>query len=51
MSPLTKTMQSTTLGNLIGDTERGKRTKGKNPPFRFIEHGLVYKAFVESHVI
>ena len=28
-SPLTKTMQSSTLGNLTGDTERGTRTKEK----------------------
>lgn len=28
-SPLTKTMQSSTLGSLTGDTERGTRTKGK----------------------
>ena len=39
-SPLTKTMQSSTLGNLTGDTERGTRTKEKNPPLKFVEHSL-----------
>lgn len=48
-SPLTKIMQSITLGNLIGDTERGTRTKEKIH-LSSLEN-MVYKAFVESHVI
>lgn len=43
-SPLTKIMQSITLGNLIGDTERGTRTKEKIT-------SQVYRTWFTKHLL
>lgn len=50
-SPLTETLQTTILGNMIGKLKKKREKKEKNPPLMFIEHFHVYKPFVEPHVV